>query len=333
MAKAPNFLKLQNSMDKDIQNLNNTTTDSTPSQFNDRLVREDTSITAIHDLYMIPIEKLIAFRQKGDRDFSVWNEEDLNALAEQMDSEGAYEPIIVRKIESDDKYEILAGEHRVKASKIKGLKKIKAIVYRGCSDEKAMDIFLLTNLHRRTTKISDCIYGWSMFSKNHPNMRGVKELEEHTQGITEVIGTDKAPITMAQFYRYVRMSKLIDKLIQALDEGIISTRVGYELSIYEQEEQRLFLPFLSNLTEEKLRNLRVHLKESGNELTTDIIKSFVLTRHVNNYDASLRYNITKVKTIIKTKIAPEKFSELEQIMQIAIDDFLIKNPDYKNPNT
>ena len=333
MAKAPNFLKLQNSMDKDIQNLNNTTTDSTPSQFNDRLVREDTSITAIHDLYMIPIEKLITFRQKGDRDFSAWNEEDLNALAEQMDSEGAYEPIIVRKIESDDKYEILAGEHRVKASKIKGLKKIKAIVYRGCSDEKAMDIFLLTNLHRRTTKISDCIYGWSMFSKNHPNMRGVKELEEHTQGITEVIGTDKVPITMAQFYRYVRMSKLIDKLIQALDEGIISTRVGYELSIYEQEEQRLFLPFLSNLTEEKLRNLRVHLKESGNELTTDIIKSFVLTRHVNNYDASLRYNITKVKTIIKTKIAPEKFSELEQIMQIAIDDFLAKNPDYKNPNT
>lgn len=333
MAKAPNFLKLQNSMDKDIQNLNHTTLDTTPSQFNDRLVREDTSITAVHDLYMIPIEKLITFRQKGDKDFSAWNQEDLNALAEQMDSEGAYEPIIVRKIEGEDKYEILAGEHRVKASKIKGLKKIKAIVYRGCSDEKAMDIFLLTNLHRRTTKISDCIYGWSMFSKNHPNMRGVKELEEHTQGITEVIGTDKAPITMAQFYRYVRMSKLMDKLIQALDDGLISTRVGYELSVYEQEEQRLFLPFLSSLTEEKLKNLRVHLKESGDKLSTDIIKSFVLTRQVNSYDASLRYNIAKVKTIIKTKIAPEKFSELEQIMQTAIDDFLAKNPEYKNPNT
>lgn len=329
MAK-PDFASLQAGLKNDTKNIINQAklgTTLKPKQFDDRQVREDKSIVALHDLYMIPTEKLIAFRQKGDRDFSPWEEEDLNALAEQMDNDGAYEPIIVRKIEGDDLYEILAGEHRVKASKIKGLKKIKAIVYRGCSDEKAMDIFLLTNLHRRSTKISDCIYGWSMFAKNHPDLRSNKDFDDI--GVTEMFETNKAPITMAQYYRFVKMANLISEFVNILDKGDISIRVGYALANYSESEQRLFLPFTSLLTDEKLRNLKKHIKETGQALTTELIKDFVQTRRVNNYDSSLRYSLTKVKTLVKKRIKPEKYSELDSIINDALDYYFKEHPEYQ----
>lgn len=329
MAK-PDFASLQAGLKNDTQNIINQSklgTTLKPKQFDDRQVREDKSIVALHDLYMIPTEKLVPFRQKGDKDFSPWEEEDLNALAEQMDNDGAYEPIIVRKIEGEDLYEILAGEHRVKASKIKGLKRIKAIVYRGCSDEKAMDIFLLTNLHRRSTKISDCIYGWSMFAKNHPDLRSNKDFDDI--GVTEMFETNKAPITMAQYYRFVKMANLISEFVNILDKGDISIRVGYALANYSESEQRLFLPFTSLLTDEKLRNLKKHIKETGETLTTELIKDFVQTRRVNNYDSSLRYSLTKVKTIVKKRIKPERYSELDSIINDALDYYFKEHPEYQ----
>lgn len=329
MAK-PDFASLQAGIKNDTQNIINQSKIGTtfkPKQFDDRQVREDKSIVPLHDLYMIPVEKLVPFRRKGDKDFSQWEQEDLNALAEQMDNDGSYEPIIVRKIEGEDLYEILAGEHRVKASKIKGLKKIKAIVYRGCSDEKAMDIFILTNLHRRSTKISDCIYGWSMFSKNHPDLRSNKDFDDI--GVTEMFETNKAPITMAQYYRFVKMSNLINEFITILDKSDISIRVGYALAGYSEAEQRLFLPFTSLLTDEKLRNLKNHIKETGENLTSELIKDFVQTRRVKNYDSSLRYSLTKVKTLVKNRIKPEGYAELDNIINEALNYYFKEHPEYQ----
>lgn len=45
------------------------------------------------------------------------------AIVNQMDSERAFEPILARKLDSG-KYEILAGEHRVKASKLERFWKV-----------------------------------------------------------------------------------------------------------------------------------------------------------------------------------------------------------------
>ena len=58
---------------------------------------------------------------------------------------GVFQPIIVKK--SIKGYEIIAGERRVKASKLAGLEKIPAIV-RDFTDNEMMEIALLENLQR-----------------------------------------------------------------------------------------------------------------------------------------------------------------------------------------
>ena len=76
----------------------------------------------------------------------VFNEEALNELAQSIKVHGVFQPIIVRKL--GDKYEIIAGERRYKASVIAGMTKIPAII-RNLDDKEASKIALLENLQRK----------------------------------------------------------------------------------------------------------------------------------------------------------------------------------------
>lgn len=74
-----------------------------------------------------------------------FDETALNELAASIKEHGVFQPIIIKK--SIKGYEIIAGERRVKASKLAGLKEIPAII-RDFSDSEMMEIALLENLQR-----------------------------------------------------------------------------------------------------------------------------------------------------------------------------------------
>ena len=75
----------------------------------------------------------------------VFNDESLKELSDSIKEHGVFQPIIVKK--SIKGYEIIAGERRVRASKLAGLETIPAIV-RNLNDEQMMEIALLENLQR-----------------------------------------------------------------------------------------------------------------------------------------------------------------------------------------
>ena len=75
----------------------------------------------------------------------IFDEEALKELAESIKEYGVFQPIIVKK--SIKGFDIIAGERRVKASKMAGKTTIPAIV-RDFTDEQMMQIALLENLQR-----------------------------------------------------------------------------------------------------------------------------------------------------------------------------------------
>lgn len=79
-----------------------------------------------------------------------FNEEALNDLASSIKENGVFQPIIVKK--SIKGYEIIAGERRVRASRIAGLKTIPAII-RTFTDDQMMSIALLENLQRENLNV------------------------------------------------------------------------------------------------------------------------------------------------------------------------------------
>ena len=104
----------------------------------EKIVKE----TPKEEIIEIKIDELRANQYKTIKTF---DEETLNVLASSISQYGVFQPIIVKK--SIKGYEIIAGERRVRASKIAGLETIPAIV-REFDDSKMMEIALLENLQR-----------------------------------------------------------------------------------------------------------------------------------------------------------------------------------------
>ena len=77
---------------------------------------------------------------------STFEEDSLLELSESIKIHGVIQPITVRKIENG-KYQLIAGERRLRASKLGGKREIPAYV-RTASDQESIEIALIENIQR-----------------------------------------------------------------------------------------------------------------------------------------------------------------------------------------
>nr|WP_279138570.1 ParB/RepB/Spo0J family partition protein [Faecalicoccus pleomorphus] len=80
----------------------------------------------------------------------VFNDEALQELSQSIAQHGVFTPILVKK--SIQGYDLIAGERRLRASKLAGLKEIPAIVV-NFSDQEMMEIALLENIQREDLNV------------------------------------------------------------------------------------------------------------------------------------------------------------------------------------
>ena len=95
------------------------------------------------DLKNIPIDLIQRGKYQPRTDM---HEEALEELAASIKNQGVMQPIVIRPI-SSEKYEIIAGERRWRASQIAGLDTIPAIIKR-VGDETAIAMSLIENIQR-----------------------------------------------------------------------------------------------------------------------------------------------------------------------------------------
>ena len=91
----------------------------------------------------ISIDKIVENIDQPRKNF---NKEDILELAKSIKLHGVLQPILVKKFEND-KYQIIAGERRWRASKIANLKFIPAIV-KDTVDKQNVEISLIENIQR-----------------------------------------------------------------------------------------------------------------------------------------------------------------------------------------
>lgn len=78
----------------------------------------------------------------------VFNEEKLNELAQSIRIKGVLQPILVRKVEGAPKaFELIAGERRLRASKLAGFEKVPALI-KQIRDEDLLEVALIENIQR-----------------------------------------------------------------------------------------------------------------------------------------------------------------------------------------
>ena len=129
----------------------------------------------------------------------------MKELSDSIKEYGVFQPIIIKK--SIKGYEIIAGERRVKASKMAGLEEIPAII-RDFTDEEMMEIALLENLQRENLNpIEESrAYKKLIETLNITQEELAKKLGKSRSYITNMIGLQTLPNTIQNMISDNKMS-------------------------------------------------------------------------------------------------------------------------------
>lgn len=153
-----------------------------------------------------------------------FGEEAINELAESIKEHGVIQPIVVRKI--NDKYEIIAGERRYKASGMAGKTTIPAIVT-DLNDKESAEIALIENVQREDlTPIEEAV-----------SYKKILDMGYLTQeDLSSKLGKKQSTIS-----NKLRLLNLDEEVQEALLEKKISERHARSLLRLESKEQRSML--------------------------------------------------------------------------------------------
>ena len=108
----------------------------------------------------IDIAKIVANPRQPRHTFA---KERLEELANSIKEQGIIEPILTRM--RNGKYELIAGERRLRASKIAGLTTIPSII-KNFSDEQSLELALIENLQREDLNPMDEAEGYAQLTKD-----------------------------------------------------------------------------------------------------------------------------------------------------------------------
>jgi ParB family transcriptional regulator, chromosome partitioning protein len=164
----------------------------------------------------------------------IFDEEALKELAESIKEYGVFQPIIVKK--SIKGFDIIAGERRVKASKIAGKTTIPAII-RDFTDEQMMQIALLENLQRENlTAIEEATaYKDIINALNITQDDLAKKLGKSRSHITNMLGLLRLPNSVQDMILKSEISmghaRVLSKLennedITSLAEKVVNNNVS-----------------------------------------------------------------------------------------------------------
>ena len=235
-----------------------------------------------------------------------FDEEALRELSESIRVHGVFQPIIVKK--SIKGYEIIAGERRVRASKMAGLKTIPAII-KDFSDDEMMQIALLENLQRENlTAIEEAkAYKSIIESLNITQDELAKRVGKSRSHVTNILGLLKLPTSVQDMVLYNKLSMGHARVLSKLDdkdqiEDLANKIVEEDLSVRALESM-----IYDNPSSQKEKNI----KEKNEEY-----------KYIENY---LKEKLGTSVKINKDKISI-KFSSVHdlnrilEIMNINIDE-------------
>ncbi|CEN37654.1 ParB/RepB/Spo0J family partition protein [Capnocytophaga cynodegmi] len=152
-----------------------------------------------------------------------FNEEELEGLASSIEELGVIQPITVRKI-GFNKFELISGERRFRASKLAGLKTIPAYV-RIADDNESLTMALVENIQRQDLDPIEIALSYQ---------RLIEEINLTQDQMSKRVGKKRSTIT-----NYLRLLKLAPVIQTGIRDGFISMGHGRAIITIENPEQQV----------------------------------------------------------------------------------------------
>ena len=132
-----------------------------------------------------------------------FSDENLQELAETIKVHGLIQPIVVRK--AGNRYQIISGERRTRATKLAGISTIKAQVYENLDDKTMAEWALIENIQRVDLNPVEIARSYQQLINNHNYTH---------DDLAKIVGKSRSAITNA-----LRLLKLPEQVLTWIEEG------------------------------------------------------------------------------------------------------------------
>lgn len=231
----------------------------------------------------------------------VFDDEALKELSASIKEHGVFQPIIIKK--SIKGYEIIAGERRVRASKLAGLDKIPAII-RDFTDEQMMEIALLENLQRENLTAIEEAYAYKAM---------IEKLSLTQDELSKKVGKSRSHLT--NILGLLRLPKEVQQMIA---ESKLS--MGHARALSKLEDEEKIKELANKIVNEKI-SVRNAEELTNQETHTHEIKK--TPREKSNNEYKYVEDLLREKLDAKVKIKDKKIvinftstADLNRILEI-----------------
>ncbi len=220
----------------------------------------------------------------------VFDDQALKELAVSIKEHGVIQPIIVRKVEN--KYEIIAGERRYKASTMAGLTKIPAIV-KNLDDKESSKVALIENLQRKDLSPIE-------------EARTYQKILELEDSMTQEQLAATLGKTQSSVSNKLRLLELPEEIQDALLKDKISERHARSLLSVEDKNEQIKL--MDKVIAEKMtvRDLDKEIKimKEGTQAADQIVPQETLeTNTINDSQTNTNISVPEIN-LIKQQSTP-----------------------------
>ena len=224
----------------------------------------------------IPLSELHPFK---DHPFKVKDDEAMMETADSIRQYGVLVPAIARP-DPNGGYELVAGHRRHRASELAG-KDTMPVIVRDLDDDQATIIMVDSNLQRESLLPSERAFAYKM------KLEAVKHQGERSDLTSRQVGekfqtsiqliANQAGESQRQVQRYIRLTELIPKLLDMVDEKKIAFNPAYELSFLKKEDQVQLLDALESEQATPSRSQAQRLKKLSQEghLSMEVMRAIL----------------------------------------------------------
>ena len=183
-----------------------------------------------------------------------FDESDLAELVISIQSHGIIQPVTIRKM-GYDKYQLISGERRLKASKLAGLTVIPAYI-RIANDEQMLEMALVENIHREDLNPLEIAISFQ---------RLLDECSLKQEELSKKVGKDRSTIS-----NYIRLLSLPTEIQLAIRDNKIT--MGHARALITINDTKTQILILHRILEKKLSVRQVE------EIVRTIISGNVTTK-------------------------------------------------------
>ena len=268
--------------------------------------RDDAKLSKIRD---IPLELIDDF---PDHPFKVRDDEDMIQLVESVKERGVITPATVRQKE-DGRYELISGHRRKRACELAGFEALRCEVV-DLDRDAATVLMVESNYQRSQILPSEKAFAYKMRLEAMKRQGQRSDLtlspvgtkfDRSSEAITEETGDSRN-----QIHRYIRLTNLVQELLDLVDEGKIKMRPAVELSYLDEDSQRAVVDEidLNQCTPSHDQTIRMRKFFTEGKLTPEVV-SAIMSEEKPNQREKIVLRGDRVRSLIPKNIPVSQTEE------------------------